>query len=123
MPAGVSVHLAMCPHFPYILCLPEQCNAGAPGATSGDVAPPATTLTELQRQVDGLGERGQDAVLRFFSDRGAAREDGAPALAGSAAPIPGPGQGADRLEHLQGSRWHDEACLAKDRRRDQYYRA
>ena len=70
------MHLAMCPHFPYILCLPKQCNARGPGATGGDVAPPATTLTELQRQVDGLGERGQDAVLRFFSDRGAAREEG-----------------------------------------------
>ena len=52
------------------------CNAGARGATSGDVAPQATTLTEPQRQVDGLGKRGQDAVLRFFSDRGAAREEG-----------------------------------------------
>ena len=33
-------------------------------------------MTEPQRQVDGLGKRGQDAVLRFFSDRGAAREEG-----------------------------------------------
>ena len=40
--------LPCAPFFAHILCLPEERNTGASGATSGDVAPQAMTLTELQ---------------------------------------------------------------------------